>query len=871
MNKIFKTILNKNTNQSTVASELAKGHGRVKNTCKAIALSIALAFGLSSPSFAEGNAQLDMMVGLLSSVDGDAAKLVQKLGDYMGNSTYKLPNNINALLTEGDELINDQLTSYFTGGRMDLTAYKAKLNEIITAIEKENPNSSPASTGGDSNNTATNTTTANTQPSANTSPSQPSGNTASNDSNPVTALLKKMNDEMNNGGLTEGTRAEAQDLLMKLSQNQATADQLIINNSKYKTVAKGAGAVSVAGAYTLNDPEVSYDKSSNDPMANGQAEFSNLAVGPNAMATKNGQVSVGIAANAYGAEVLDTGFRSISLGYYANAVDTDSVAVGANTWGLGNNSTAVGAKSKTYGNGATAIGSNSLAYTNGSLAMGYGAVAGVNQLAEEQKELNKLYSGVDENGNKVEGSLFSVVAKHDNLTEEQKTKINSLGFGESQYNLEILSAIDVATDFADFPDDIKDVLTKLKETSLKVMDKKQAISKSIAIGYETASYGDKSVAVGNGNKVGGNLSNVFGDSNTVAGATSSVLGNANNIDANASGIIVAGNKNTVSGDAQNTVVLGHNITTGLKNSVILGNASNGSTSATQVNPLTFNGKTYNFAGVASEANGVVSVGSANAERQIKHVAPGEISETSTDAVNGSQLHALFDSLQNAFTTVNDLKTKTETNTADIETLKNAKPVVAPAQPQPVATPVELPKNLDVETVKASTSVQVGKDGAQHVKLTEKGLTVANGISIEKGKITNLDKGMVSENSKEAVNGAQLHETNIRVNAVEARVSNIDNQIGRMNGRIGSLEKQVSKNKEEARSGIAGSAAIAGLPEIHMNGKSMVSVAGSNFKNQNAIAVGYTKLNDKGNLKFKLSGAATTNNDFITTIGLGYAW
>ena len=122
-----------------------------------------------------------------------------------------------------------------------------------------------------------------------------------------------------------------------------------------------------------------------------------------------------------------------------------------------------------------------------------------------------------------------------------------------------------------------------------------------------------------------------------------------------------------------------------------------------------------------------------------------------------------------------------------------------------------------------------------------------------------------------MNGAQLHETNIRVNAVEARVSNLDNQIGRMNGRIGSLEKQVSKNKEEARSGIAGSAAIAGLPEIHMNGKSMVSVAGSNFKNQNAIAVGYTKLNDKGNLKFKLSGAATSNNDFITTIGLGYAW
>lgn len=870
MNKVFKTIFNQNTRQSVVVSELAKGRGKVKSACKAIALSVALAFGLSAPSFAESNPQLDMMVGLLGSVDGDAAKLVQKLGDYMGNPSYKLPNNINALLVEGDELINDQLTSYFTGGTMDLTAYKAKLNEIIGAIEKANPNTSTASAG-----------TAGSQPATDTQPStggasqpatQPSASTPSNSNdNPVTTLLNKMNNEMNNGGLTEGTRAEAQALLMKLSQNQATADQLVINNSKYKTVASGAGSVSVAGAYAINDKEVSYDKTSSDPMANGQAEFNNLAVGPNAMATKNGQVSVGIAANAYGAEVLDTGFRSTSLGYYANAVDTDSVAVGANTFGLGNDSTAVGAKAKTYGNGATSIGSKALSYTNGSLAIGYGAVAGVNQLAEEQKELKKLYSGVDEHGNKVEGSLFSVLAKHDNLTEEQKTKLNSLGFGESQYNLEVLSAIDVATDFADFPEDIKDVLTKLKETSLKVMDKKQTISKSIAIGYETASYGDKSVAVGNGNKVGGNLSNVFGDSNTVAGATSSVLGNTNNIDTNASGIIVAGNKNTVSGDAQNTVVLGHNITTGLKNSVILGNASNGSTSATQVNPLTFNGKTYNFAGVASEANGVVSVGSANAERQIKHVAPGEISETSTDAVNGSQLHALFDSLQNAFTTVNDLKTKTETNTADIETLKNAKPVVAQPQPQPQPAPAELPKNLEVETVKASKSIQVGKDDAQQAKLTEKGLTIANGVTIEKGKITNLDKGLVAENSKEAVNGAQLHETNIRVNAVEARVSNLDNQIGRMNGRIGSLEKQVSKNKEEARSGIAGSAAIAGLPEIHMNGKSMVSVAGSNFKNQNAIAVGYTKLNDKGNLKFKLSGAATSNNDFITTIGLGYAW
>ena len=39
-----------------------------------------------------------------------------------------------------------------------------------------------------------------------------------------------------------------------------------------------------------------------------------------------------------------------------------------------------------------------------------------------------------------------------------------------------------------------------------------------------------------------------------------------------------------------------------------------------------------FAGVGSTANGSVSVGKADAERQLKNVAAGEISATSTDAV-----------------------------------------------------------------------------------------------------------------------------------------------------------------------------------------------------------------------------------------------
>ena len=55
---------------------------------------------------------------------------------------------------------------------------------------------------------------------------------------------------------------------------------------------------------------------------------------------------------------------------------------------------------------------------------------------------------------------------------------------------------------------------------------------------------------------------------------------------------------------------------------------------------TINGITYNFAGATSDTGMQVSVGAAGKERQIKNVAPGEVSATSTDAINGSQLFAV---------------------------------------------------------------------------------------------------------------------------------------------------------------------------------------------------------------------------------------
>jgi autotransporter adhesin len=95
--------------------------------------------------------------------------------------------------------------------------------------------------------------------------------------------------------------------------------------------------------------------------------------------------------------------------------------------------------------------------------------------------------------------------------------------------------------------------------------------------------------------------------------------------------------------AANSVAVGSNATAGTANSVALGNGST-TTAATPTASTTIQGQTYNFAG--ANPVGVVSVGAPGAERQIQNVAAGQLSATSTDAVNGSQLYATNQAVNN---------------------------------------------------------------------------------------------------------------------------------------------------------------------------------------------------------------------------------
>ncbi|CAL7887366.1 YadA-like family protein [Fusobacterium necrophorum] len=214
---------------------------------------------------------------------------------------------------------------------------------------------------------------------------------------------------------------------------------------------------------------------------------------------------------------------------------------------------------------------------------------------------------------------------------------------------------------------------------------------SIAIGDETTVTGNKkkegeepkspSLGVGVENKVDGNLLTVIGHKNNVTGmdlhtgkrdyiAGNNVFGH-NNIVTNVSDVGIIGNNNRVivdnkkSKELWDVFILGNKVEEVASNSVFLGSgsgyipeeheskSSKGNSKA--YTQETINGKNYKFAG-GDKTVGVVSIGGPHDKqekrneqattRRIQNVAPGLISDKSTDAINGSQLYSVIDSLKN---------------------------------------------------------------------------------------------------------------------------------------------------------------------------------------------------------------------------------
>lgn len=163
--------------------------------------------------------------------------------------------------------------------------------------------------------------------------------------------------------------------------------------------------------------------------------------------------------------------------------------------------------------------------------------------------------------------------------------------------------------------------------------------------------GGATMAIGGGNKADNTKSTaIIGVNNSVVGADASsqnnfVAGVNNKLkDVNNSVIIGVGDKDYVTSGLNNIVSIGTNAKVTADNSIALGSNSVAN-SAVATASANINGRTYSFAG--TNPVGTVSVGDSDKERTITNVAAGRISSTSTDVINGSQLHSVIQEMNSA--------------------------------------------------------------------------------------------------------------------------------------------------------------------------------------------------------------------------------
>ena len=181
-----------------------------------------------------------------------------------------------------------------------------------------------------------------------------------------------------------------------------------------------------------------------------------------------------------------------------------------------------------------------------------------------------------------------------------------------------------------------------------------------------------------------------------------------------------------------------------------GTKAGGGADIENVASVTLNGKTYNFAG--STTSGGVAIGTPTETRSLTNLSAGRLSDSSLDAVNGSQLHATNKAL-------GDLATQVNTNTSNIGKGLNFKGKDNQTTNVQLGDTLTITGDANINTTVANKTVTVGlnKDltGLDSATFTGGVVVNNNGINAGNHKIINVAPGTVSATSTDAVNGAQL--------------------------------------------------------------------------------------------------------------------
>ena len=437
--------------------------------------------------------------------------------------------------------------------------------------------------------------------------------------------------------------------------------------------------------------------------------------GANASATLDGGSSIedpsmgtrwlAIGEGAKATSALQGDGYTVAIGLNALADGQGSLAFGYDTHSSGDRSISIGQYAESAGNRTIAFGSGSKAIGDYSLALG-----------------GTTYTGGD----------YSIAVGRDSRVEDDADYASSFGYGAKAGGV-----YSMAFGFE----------TKANAVDSLAMGRLATASaaNAIAIGAE-AEAAENAMAIGNNAKAKGTNSMAMGFGSHADKVNTIALGNGSQALADNAIAIGQGNK----ADGVDAIALGNGSQSRGLNTIALGTASNATgdkclalgsdTTANGINSVALG------AGSTADLDNTVSVGNSSLKRKIVNVKNGAIKSDSYDAINGSQLYAISDSVAQRLGGGSSVDVDDGTVTAPTYNLKNGSKKNVGA-----ALTVLDENTLQWDQIK-------GKYSAAHG-------TSSPTASV----ITDVADGTISASSKDAVNGSQLQATN---DDVEANTTNI---------------------------------------------------------------------------------------------------
>ncbi|MED0055774.1 YadA-like family protein [Escherichia marmotae] len=409
---------------------------------------------------------------------------------------------------------------------------------------------------------------------------------------------------------------------------------------------------------------------------------------------------------------------SIAIGPKANALASGATAIGYNSFAgnwalaLGLATNASGDRSTAMGNSATASGQFSLALGGGTTSTGQASIV----VGRESSAINDYATAVGYKSNA--NGLYSLAIG----METQATGNDSLALGRKALTSAANAiAMGAESEAAENATAIGNKAHAKGENSIAMGPGSLANNaNSIALGNGSQSLADSTITIGQGSKTNGTDAIVLGNGSQSSGLSSIALGNAS----------------VVTGD--NSIALGSNTSVNGINAVALG------------------------AGSIADLDDSVSVGNDSLKRKIVNVKNGTIKSDSHDAINGSQLYAISDSVAKRLGGGASVNVDDGTVKAPAYNLKNGN------------------KNNvgDALTVLDENTLQWDQTRSKY--------SAAHGSSTT-SVITDVANGTISDTSKDAINGSQLKTTNDNVTTNTTNITNLTDDVADINTAITGLE------------------------------------------------------------------------------------